>query len=91
MKDMSANRIESQKRRIIHNATAAKANNNLREIPPRNVEPVLVFAVVVGVLLALLGFVALVFAVVGGVLVVIGFAVVDGVPLTVVKFRRMVV
>jgi hypothetical protein len=61
------------------------------KISPRNDEPVLGFVVVVGVLLPMLGFVVLAFAVVVGVLVVIEFAVVDGVLLTVVEFRNMVV
>jgi len=61
------------------------------KISPRNDEPVLGFAVVVGVLLPMLGFVVLAFAVVVGVLVEIEFAVVDGVLLTVVEFRNMVV
>jgi hypothetical protein len=61
------------------------------EIPPRNDEPVLGFAVVVSVLLTMLRFVVLAFAVVVGLLVVIEIAVVDGVLLTVVEFRKIVV
>jgi len=49
------------------------------EIPPSNDEPVLGFAVVVGVLLAMLGF------------VVLALAVVVGLLLTDVEFRNMVV